>query len=62
MKESLAKQFLKSDIGIAWIKTKDYETLYGFLGKFTALYTDSYEIPQPEPIVNEIKAILNKED
>lgn len=62
MNKSLAEQFLESDIGIDWLKTKDYESIYGCLGKFTALYTDTYEIPQPQPIINEIKNILNKED
>jgi len=42
----LAMQFLASDVGREWKKTKDYEEIYEALGVFTASL-NTYEIPQP---------------
>ena len=58
MSKLLAQQFLTTDIGKQWLETKDYDTLFGALGRFCALHTTSYEIPQPAPIADEIKSIL----
>jgi hypothetical protein len=60
MSKLLAQQFLTTEIGKQWLETKDYKALYGALGRFCSLHTSSYEIPQPAPIVEEIKAILSQ--
>lgn len=53
----IAMQFLSSDIGQKWKEKQCYDEIYSCLGKFTATL-DSYEIPQPEPIVKGVKFIL----
>ena len=54
---ALAMRFLNSELGKEWRKTKNYDTIYDFLGRFSATL-DCYEIPQPEPIVKGIKFII----
>jgi hypothetical protein len=60
MSKKLAEHFLKTDIGLKWLKNQDYNDIYSSLGLFCSKYTDSYEIPQPKPIVEQIKIILEK--
>jgi hypothetical protein len=56
---ALAMKFLGTESGKEWSKTKDYDSIYGVLGKFTVTL-ECYEIPQPEPIVKGIKFIIEE--
>ena len=56
---SLAMKFLGSELGKGWLVDKDYGDIYEVLGEFTSTL-DTYEIPQPEPIVKGVKFMIEE--
>jgi hypothetical protein len=57
MSKSIAEKFLLSDSGKEYLNTKD--NLYGHLGTYLSKHDDSYDIPDPAPIAEEVLKITS---
>ena len=56
---SVAMKFLGSEIGKKWLVDKNYQVIYEVLGEFVSTL-DTYEIPQPEPIIKGVTFMIEE--